>query len=283
MKKLIILILCCILAWVGLCVNVLAEESASATVNVTISDKGRLVVVLDEVTVTDIDSDGALTINDALYCAHEANYEGGASAGYGFAETEYGLSMTKLWGDTSGSFGYYLNNASAWSLLDNVKDGDNVSAFVYSDVTSWSDSYSFFNVNAVEADAGESIELVLSAAGYDESWNPITVPVEGAVITVDGVATEFVTDSQGKVNVVIDNSGEYVISATSDSLTLVPPACIVTVKADEVSEVTSESTPEATPDATPETGDRSDNIAVFGVIALAVIGMVSMKKKINEK
>ncbi len=291
MKKLISLILLCILACGCLCVNTLGEEFDTVTINVTISDKGNLVVALDEITVTDIDGDGALTINDALYCAHEENYEGGASAGYGFAESEYGLSITKLWGDTSGSYGYYVNNASAWSLLDNIKDGDNVSAFVYADAVAWSDSYSFFNVNVVEAVAGEAIELTLSAAGYDESWNPITVPVEGAVITIDGVATEFVTDAQGKVNVVIENSGEFVISATSDSLTIVPPVCVATINPKEIHEVTSEepseesseSTSEATPDSTPETGDRSDDIAVFAVIALAIIGMVSMRKRTNEK
>ncbi len=279
MKKLISLILCGVLTCGCLCVNVFAEESASATVNVTISDKGRLVVALDEITVTDIDGDGALTVNDALYCAHEENYEGGASAGYGSGKSDYGLSMTKLWGDTSGSYGYYVNNASAWSLLDNIKDGDNVAAFVYSDTVTWSDSYAFFNVNSVEAVAGEAIELVLSAAGYDESWNPITIPVEGAVITVDGVATELVTDSQGKVSLVIDNSGEYVISATSDSLVIVPPACIATVEAKEITEETSETTS----DSTPETGDNSQNIAVFVLIAVSLIGIVSMKKRINEK
>lgn len=279
MKKLISLILCGILACGCLCVNVFAEESASATVNVTISDKGQLVVALDEITVTDIDGDGALTINDALYCAHEENYEGGASAGYGSGESDYGLSMTKLWGDTSGSYGYYVNNASAWSLLDNIKDGDNVAAFVYSDSVTWSDSYAFFNVNTVEAVAGEAIELVLSAAGYDESWNPITIPVEGAVITVDGVATGFATDSQGKVSLVIDNSGEYVISATSDSLVIVPPACIATVEAKEITEETSETTS----DSTPETGDNSQNIAVFVLIAVSLIGMISIRKRINEK
>lgn len=283
MKKLISLILCGILACGCLCVNVFAEESASATVNVTISDKGQLVVALDEITVTDIDGDGALTINDALYCAHEEKYEGGASAGYGSGESDYGLSMTKLWGDTSGSYGYYVNNASAWSLLDNIKDGDNVAAFVYSDTVTWSDSYAFFNVNSVEAVTGEAIELVLSAAGYDESWNPITIPVEGAVITVDGVATEFVTDSQGKVSLVIDNSGEYVISATSDSLVIVPPVCVAVIEPKEIHEATSEEPSEATPDSTPETGDCSNDIAVFALIAVSLIGIVSMKKRINEK
>ena len=29
------------------------------------------------------DSDGTITINDALYLAHEAEFEGGAAAGYG--------------------------------------------------------------------------------------------------------------------------------------------------------------------------------------------------------
>ena len=57
-----------------------AEEPV--TVYVTIAN-GSLVMTQEPVTVTDIDKDGSLTINDALYLAHEAKYQGGAAAGYG--------------------------------------------------------------------------------------------------------------------------------------------------------------------------------------------------------
>lgn len=204
--------------------------SDSVTVYVSISDKGSLAVAQKEVTVTDIDSDGALTVNDALYAAHEAAYSGGAVSGYGyFIHKDYGLSLSKLWGDSSGNFGYYLNNKSCWSLADTVKSGDYLNAFVYSDGKFYSDKYCFFDVYTVEADANADIELTLSYAGYDASWNPVNLPLEGAEITVDGKATGVKTDINGNATIQIDGNGTYVISATGSSLTLVPPVCIAEI------------------------------------------------------
>lgn len=216
-----------------------ADAAETAKVSVTIADKGSLVMTQEEVTVTDIDADGALTINDALYAAHEAAYEGGAAAGYASATSSWGLAITKLWGDTSGSYGYYVNNASAWSLADPVKTGDNVYAFVYSDAVSWSDTYSFFDKYAVEATAGEEVTLTLSYNGYDANWNTVVTPLGGATITVDGVATDAVTDAEGKAVIKME-AGSHVISATSASKTLVPPVCMATVApaaTDETAEV----------------------------------------------
>lgn len=47
---------------------------------------------------------------------------------------------------------------------------------------------------------------------------------EGAVLTIDGEETEYVTDAEGKVIFVIAEAGSYVVSAVSDTLTLVPLA-----------------------------------------------------------
>ena len=49
-------------------------DSDSATVYVSVSSKGQLVSAQTKVTVTDIDGDDALTVNDALYAVHEAVY-----------------------------------------------------------------------------------------------------------------------------------------------------------------------------------------------------------------
>ena len=66
---------------------------------VSISDKdGKLVLVLEKIDLSDADGDGTITINDALYLAHEAEFEGGAAAGYASEQSDYGLSLTKLWG-----------------------------------------------------------------------------------------------------------------------------------------------------------------------------------------
>ena len=274
-----------------------ADSAETAKVSVTIADKGSLVMTHEKVTVTDIDADGALTINDALYAAHEATYEGGAAAGYGSAMSSWGLSITKLWGDTSGSYGYYLNNASAWGLTDPVKDGDSVYAFVYADQIAWSDIYSFFDKNTVDVKTGEEVELTLSYSGYDANWNTVVMPLEGATITVDGVATDAVTDAEGKAVIKME-LGNHVISATSAAMTLVPPVCMASVEPadngtqedgtqDEIvqdDEMTKDETDsnvseedvqgsddeDVAADGTPQTGDDF-NIALYGFVALAAL------------
>ena len=201
-------------------------DSDSATVYVSVSSKGQLVSAQTKVTVSDIDGDDALTVNDALYAVHEAVYSGGAKDGYSYyIHKDYGLSLGRLWGDTSGNFGYYINNSSCWSLADSVKNGDYLNAFVYSDTKNYSDKYCFFNNNTVNADKNSAIELTLSGAGYDANWNPVTLPVANAEITVDGKATGVKTDADGKATIQISTSGTHIISAVSASEILVPPVC----------------------------------------------------------
>ena len=226
MKKYAIAFLCALLT-LALCGAAVAE-----TVYVTIADgQGQLVMVNAAIDVTDVDADGALTINDALYAAHEAAYEGGAEAGYAAADAGYGLSISKLWGEENGgSYGYYLNDVSAYSLLDPVADGDYLNAFVYTDLEAWSDVYCAFDCRTVEMEAGAEVGLTLNMMTFDENWNPVSLPVEGAILTIDGEDSEVVTDAEGKAQFTIEAAGEYLISARSDSAILVPPVCIVTVK-----------------------------------------------------
>ena len=216
-------------------VQAFATDGASAQVYVTITN-GNIALAQEAVTVTDTDGDGALTINDALYAAHEAKYSGGALAGYATATSDYGLGITKLWGvENGGGYGYYINNEMAMGLTDTLKAGDYLNAYVYTDMTAFSDTYCYFNVNKLEAAKGDIVSLTLSAIGFDENWNPVVLPVEGAVITVDGAQTELKTDAQGMVSVTLDKAGEIVISAKSDTQTLVPPVCTASVEAPKAS------------------------------------------------
>ncbi len=210
--------------------SVYAVDDLSALVYVTISDaNGSLAMTQQQVAVTDIDSDGVLTINDALYCAHEASYEGGAEAGYASSQTEYGLSLDMLWGTANGgSYSYYVNNSSAMSLSDAIAEGDYINAYTYTDLTAWSDVYCYFDQNTVSTEENLEFSLTLSYCGYDANWNPVTLAVSDAVITVDGEATEFVTDENGKVTITLA-AGDYVLSAASENQTLVPPVCKVSV------------------------------------------------------
>lgn len=225
MKKLISLLL----ALMTLASPALAEQAPSVYVSIT-DDTGALTLAYAPVAVTDTDSDGLLTIHDALLCAHTAHHQLGTDA-YAASMTDFGMSLTKLWNvDNGGSYGYYLNDVSAWSLLDPVAEGDHVKAYCFTDLAAFSDTYAFFAAPSLTAKAGEAIELTLSAAAFDANWAPITIPVEDASITVNGEAVDVLTSAEGKAILTLAESGVYTISALSDTMTLVAPVCIITVE-----------------------------------------------------
>lgn len=217
------------------------EVSAEGSINVVvaINVKGTFEIKNKTVEVTDYNKNGYFDIDDTLYCAHEQNYKGGAAAGYSSYTGSYGLSLGKLWGDDSGSFGYYVNNASAWSLADVVKNGDYVYAFVYTDDVAWSDKYSYFEVSKASSEIGaKGLTLTLKVAGYDDDWNPVFNNYPGASIMVDGIE-KGTTDSDGRLVIDFDGSGTYEVTASSSKDILVSPLCIVTVSS--VATVTSNS------------------------------------------
>lgn len=266
----------------------IAKPAKTAEVYVTIAN-GDLKIAAEPVIAADIDNDGEVTVNDALYAAHEQYYEGGAEAGYGTEYGQYGLSITKLWGAENGSgFGYYVNNVSAYSLTDKMEDGDYLTAFVYTDTINYSDTYCYFDKNTVSAKAGEEVTLTLSAAGYDDRWNPITVSVENAEITVNGVKTGLKTDKDGKVTLKLDTAGALVISAVSEDTVLVPPVCKVSVSAAET-DSGNNNTGSGEKDDTPKSPVTGENntaasVAVLSAAMLAVIclAVITLKKSYEK-
>jgi len=213
-----------------LALTFLCGLASAETVYVSISDdQGKLAMANEAVTVSDADGDGTINIHEVLTAAHDQTYPGGAEAGYEALDQGYGLSMNRLWGvENGGSYGYYVNNASAISLLDPVSEGDTLYAYAFTDLESWSDTYSFFDCTEIETTG--AFELTLSAQSFDANWNPVCIPVEGAVITVNGEDTIFVTDADGKVQIELE-AGEYLISARGETMTLVPPVCRATIPA----------------------------------------------------
>lgn len=198
---------------------------------VTIADgEGKLVLIRKPVKLTDNDGNGTVSVAEALFTAHEAYYTGGAAAGYATTTTQWGLGINKLWGDTSGNYGYYINNAMAWSLGDEVKAGDYLYAYVFSDPVGWTDMFSYFDVPTATINAGGTVTLTLTYMDFDLDWNPAPAPAVGAAVTVNGEASSYVTGAQGEVVLTFAQAGTYVISATSDTLVLVPPVCVVKVK-----------------------------------------------------
>ena len=235
MKRILSILLCVVLVLSIGIIGVSADDAAKALsteVYVTIADsEGKTAVAGEKITVTDTDSDGALTINDVLYTAHEQFYDGGAAAGYGTSVTEYGLGLTKLWGTANGgSYSYYVNNASAWALTDPVEKGDYIAAFVYTDPVGWSDHYSYFDRLHYLTAAGKTLTLSYIESGYDAEWNPVSLPVAGAVITINGKATNLSTNEDGKAFLTFSEPGVYRIGATVEGKRLVAPVGIVEVK-----------------------------------------------------
>ena len=201
-----------------------AGDSTQVYVTIALGD-GTLAIAQEAVAVTDIDLDNKITINDALYCAHSAFYPDGAS-GYATEATQWGIGIKKLWNVVNGgSYGYYVNDISAFSMTDTVAEGDYVNAFVYKDAQGFSDSYSYFNVQTVDATAFESFDITLYRLAFDADWNTVETPVAGAVITLDGRTTSFVTNADGKATITLTEKGTHVISADSDSVVIVAPVC----------------------------------------------------------
>ena len=213
--------LCTLLALALLCGAALAEV---AYVTVT-NGQGEFCLAQEPIEVSDMDGDGVLTVYDALYCAHESKYEGGAEAGFGAEDMGYGPSLTKLWGeDNGGSYGYYVNNAGCDSLANPIEEGVHVQAYAYQDLENWSDQFTFFEV---AEENGTALTLTLNGIGFDADWNEVVSPVAGAAITVDGADTGLVTDENGRVTLDISESGAHIISATSADAVLVPPVLAI--------------------------------------------------------
>lgn len=217
-------------------VKVPATEPADPVeISVTISNKGTLVMAQETVTVIDRNEDGKLDVDEALYAAHEAGYTGGASAGYASAEGDYGLGVTKLWGVKTSAVGYWLNDASCWSLADEVNAGDYLVAWVYQS-ESYADAYAKWTDTSTTATTGTALTVSLEKAGYDSDWNPVFTAMSGAAIKAYGsdlteVDVCTVTDNgDGSYAVTFTTAGEYYLVATGNADTiLVPTVCKVSV------------------------------------------------------
>lgn len=223
-----------------------AETASSATVYVTICNQGDFAIGKDNsliankaVTVVDRNNDGKLDIDETLYATHEEFYNEGAEAGYSSSVGGYGLSIEKLWGNDSGAFGYYVNNASALALTDEVKEGDYVKAFIYTDSSAWSDKYSFFNEKKLTVAKNQIFTLQLNYVAFDQSYNPSNVPISGATIgTLEGNNFTAISDGSsattgvdGKARLSFSKEGTYYVSARPAEETgiIVPPVCEVEV------------------------------------------------------
>ena len=257
-----------------------AADEAAPKVTVTVADAGSLVVTEEAISLSDADNDGSLTVNDALILTHDKFYPGGAEAGYHTQRSDWGQSITLLWGrDNKGSYGYTVNDVLANSLTDPLTDGDRLYAYCYADAEHYSDVYTFFDrADAGEVSVGDEITLTLNQLTFDASWQAVNQPLADAVITVNGKQTAYKTDADGKVTLPVAETGNLLISAVHADKLIVPPVCkaaasgtvtttVVTVTSEGITTTVSTVTTDANSTVTTSTTTNSTGTTAAGTTA----------------
>lgn len=226
------------------------DPAADAVVYVTGANAGVLVKASDgkpifnrPVTVKDLDSDGVLTYDEALVAAHAAF----CPDGYATKVTNYGITVSKLWGVEDDVNYYFFNNQVALTVNvgESVKAGDKLYATVLKDTTNYTDFLSFFNAEEKTVEAGESFTLTLKGFQGMTSSLDSAVVIPGASVGTwnNGTFTPIsgkTTDAEGSVTLSFDTPGTYYVTAegtiaatsyqgVSVQAPTMPACCVVTV------------------------------------------------------
>ena len=196
-----------------------AEKAPECYVTIVKGD-GEFAIAHQAVELVDYDNNGSYNIDEALRAAH-AQY--GNESDYASSVGQYGLGLTKLWGDESLAFGYYVANEAAMSLDDPVLPGLTVVAFVYQDKVGFSDAYSFIE-SAVVIDG--TLTVHVCKIGFDENWAPVEQDAEGAEVFLDGTSIGT-TDAEGKVTYKLGSEKNFQLTARGEGL--VPAVCEVAI------------------------------------------------------
>ena len=214
--------------------------AADAVVHMTVSvagnfakDKDSKAMIQRDVTVKDLDSNGVLTYDEALIAAHNEYYDGGAAAGYATENSDYGLKITKLWGDGSGAYSYCLNDVFCNGLSDTVKADDYLTAYSFKDAENYSDAYTKFNQKEYKVSTGSQMTASVKKASFDEAGKLVYTDCDGAVLSaydsdLQPLGADAYTVDGYKVT--FHKAGTYYLTATgTDNMNLVPAAAKVTV------------------------------------------------------
>jgi FOG: WD40-like repeat len=215
------------------------------TVYVTVSRSSYFVTDQDQQSVVRraVTVQADATLDDALRALHDSSFPGGSAEGYGSVGGAYGTSLTKLWGDTSQNFGYYVNSEMAMNLDVPLSDGDWIDAIIYQYAYPDTEAYACFDTQTATVGTDTPLELTLSyVSGYNpETYAPMFSPLPDAAITVDGQISAYTTDQNGKVFVSLADAGVHVISAVGPQGTAITaPAFVVTAVAPVTVEVSAQ-------------------------------------------
>lgn len=236
------------------------EENTPAdpvTVSFTVSQQGVLAKTSDgkaavelPVTVTDVNSDGILTFDEALVALHEAYCPDGTD-GYKTVTT----SVTKLWGKAVTGPIFAKNDKVLTKAVNysasTVAEGDKLYAASVEDTVDLSDCLSRFDKTEVTVDEGKEFTLTLKAAGEYWSGNRDTY-LNAYGISVgtweDGsfkAITGKKTATNGSVTLSFAKAGTYIVTANGIltgeddegydmDCRITAPYCVVTVKGSSV-------------------------------------------------
>lgn len=236
------------------------EPAEDARVYFTVSDRGIIAADNDgkamagrEVTVKDINLDGKLSYDEALRAAHR---EYNSESGYVSENTQYGVSISRLWGVDTGNTLLFINNEGILNDAgtETVLEGDKLTVSVNKDNTYYADWYTFFDSDTKTVKTGEEFTLTLKGhlgmAYTDEDKANVPIPEVSAGIWKDGAFVnweEKTTDKDGMVSFAFNEAGTYYITAdgtVKDTVTdwsnggaeieadcpIIAPVCVVTVE-----------------------------------------------------
>lgn len=182
------------------------------TVTVSIFAEGEAKLGQGIVELIDYDNDGKYTLDEAIKAAH-AQFAPNKENDYASADLGFGLTITKLWGDESMSYSYFINNEMAWSALDEVKENDYICAFVYKDAAGFSDKYAWFDDVVVN---GKEVQFTVKYLYFDENFNTVSATLAGGKV-LDNSSETFITDSEGKLTISNLSKGTHTFTLLDDT------------------------------------------------------------------
>ena len=205
------------------------DSGVTAKVKYAVSVAGSLQVQNKNITVKDTNGDGIVDVKEALKQIHKANKK---------AITIKDGQITKFWSKKTTVVSYYINDAMAWGVTDELKDGDYLYAFTFKDQASWTDVYaSIKNADGkrmVSIPLYKVIDLGTTVYTYDENWNLVpdtNYDFSKITIKVNGKKQKGIDVFQdGSFRIGFSKAGTYYISAVASEGIITPPVFKVVVK-----------------------------------------------------
>ena len=233
MKKNLLRVFCLVLVLTMVLGVIPAMAANDVTVYVSVSDQGEFALTKDGKPAAKlmVTVPAGSTVADAIAAAH-AEYCPAGADGWKLTQSDWGAMMVGVWGiyDDNGPFGFYVNGVFPMETADvmTASEGDEIVVLYFR--PDYSDTYAFFDQAIADVDAGQKLTLTLTANMLDENWNPVPSALAGAAVKTTDGAVLGTTDADGKVTVSFSAPGTYIVTAASETASLIPPSCIVAVK-----------------------------------------------------